>query len=667
MMKKLIVLSLIIILYYSLTKTQDPREFIQSRLNQIPNIAQEVERAIQETKNSVFNQLKNQEKYADKREAAVIKTDDKDLFADEAKNLKAREAIVKEKLKSFLGKNENLKIAFAGSGGGYRAMIYTLGALQGAHETGLLDTALYMSALSGSTWALNAFMESDGDIKALSKIIRENLEKNRVISIPGKNIGTPVPADLKKEIHQFNVMIENFFKKYLFNQPLTSIDIWGAAIANNILEKQDYLLSNQQDKVKAGSILPINTAASPQKAPDYHWYEFTPFDVRNLNTNQFVPTWAFGKTFKDNKSTDNAPEQALSFYLGTFGSAFAVNIEEIIRIGNVSEVISEALSQKIVDLIFDNVQMIRNKLKDFITTQKLPTHTPTIPAKVITPEHTETIVLTPEIPETRTKKCIPFTKICKTITIPAVPAITKTITIPAVTTPEIPGVEIPTQVINEVVNDFVNKLNIKQYKEPTKQTIKQEIKAQIDKALEVIPMEVKGARFFPAKLPGFDGQDVTLIDAGIDANIPLMPLVKRGVNAVIVLDASDPVKNAPELEKALNEMKKNGIIDLNDYPDLLPYSKYGTKSINFITSKGDAPTIIYIPMAKDADLKETEYLTPKELADLKEFNPAECTQKSDCNTFNFKYAPENFQNLFNLGKYNVVANIEKIKDALRGR
>ena len=44
------------------------------------------------------------------------------------------------------------RIAFAGSGGGYRAMLSTLGFLIGAQKIGLLDSALYTSALSGSTW-----------------------------------------------------------------------------------------------------------------------------------------------------------------------------------------------------------------------------------------------------------------------------------------------------------------------------------------------------------------------------------------------------------------------------------------------------------------------------------------------------------------------------------
>lgn len=46
-------------------------------------------------------------------------------------------------------------VAIAGSGGGYRAMVNTLGAISGAQETGIWDVVTYASAVSGSCWALS--------------------------------------------------------------------------------------------------------------------------------------------------------------------------------------------------------------------------------------------------------------------------------------------------------------------------------------------------------------------------------------------------------------------------------------------------------------------------------------------------------------------------------
>ena len=40
----------------------------------------------------------------------------------------------------------------------------------------------------------------------------------------------------------------------------------------------------------------------------------------------YVPMWAYGRVFKQGISQDDAPEKSLGFNLGTFGSAFSVNL-----------------------------------------------------------------------------------------------------------------------------------------------------------------------------------------------------------------------------------------------------------------------------------------------------------------------------------------------------
>ncbi|KAG8747162.1 hypothetical protein FRC10_002211 [Ceratobasidium sp. 414] len=65
-------------------------------------------------------------------------------------------------------------VAIAGSGGGYRAMVNTLGALKGAEETGILDCTSYLAGIS-----------DDGSypmpiMTAISRHLREPLEKQEV-------------------------------------------------------------------------------------------------------------------------------------------------------------------------------------------------------------------------------------------------------------------------------------------------------------------------------------------------------------------------------------------------------------------------------------------------------------------------------------------------------
>src|SRR5229473_1244104 len=76
----------------------------------------------------------------------------------EKKYLNNRLPIVKAALEKMLNRsldNKKIpKIALIGSGGGYRAMFCTTGSLNGAQKIGLLDTITYITALSGSTWAV---------------------------------------------------------------------------------------------------------------------------------------------------------------------------------------------------------------------------------------------------------------------------------------------------------------------------------------------------------------------------------------------------------------------------------------------------------------------------------------------------------------------------------
>jgi phospholipase A2 len=52
------------------------------------------------------------------------------------------------------------------------------------------------------------------------------------------------------------------------------------------------------------------------------WYEFTPLEIGSAHYGLYVPSWAYGRRFKDGISTDFAPEQSLGFHFGVFGSAY---------------------------------------------------------------------------------------------------------------------------------------------------------------------------------------------------------------------------------------------------------------------------------------------------------------------------------------------------------
>lgn len=85
-----------------------------------------------------------------------------DLCADELAFLRARKSKMRAAFAELVGVHEreiDLRdlpiISIAGSGGGYRALVNTLGSCAGAKAAGVWDVVSYISGVSGSCWAVN--------------------------------------------------------------------------------------------------------------------------------------------------------------------------------------------------------------------------------------------------------------------------------------------------------------------------------------------------------------------------------------------------------------------------------------------------------------------------------------------------------------------------------
>ncbi|KAM3584306.1 hypothetical protein VKS41_003130 [Umbelopsis sp. WA50703] len=135
--------------------------------------------------------------------------------------------------------------------------------------------------------------------------------------------------------------------------------------------KEDHAIKDEEkDAQSAGTENPDEKAARPHNANNiaeeagntekkedlssqsiadevdlYQWFEFTPYEVgseelsgkndyifiillaANVNFCQaWVPTWAFGRSFKGGNSSNNIPEQNLGSLMGAFGSAFTATL-----------------------------------------------------------------------------------------------------------------------------------------------------------------------------------------------------------------------------------------------------------------------------------------------------------------------------------------------------
>jgi len=234
-----------------------------------------------------------------------------------------RFAKVKKAQESMLGVNldpgDVLEIAFSCSGGGWRAMCCALGSCIGAKKIGLLDSTMYISSLSGSTWFLGPWLSTGLDIEEY---------KERAIDVASKGI------DLRK-ISDIGPIIDNLWVKFAYNQPLNVIDLYGALLGNALLrdlgkDPHQVYLTGQRAVISDGDFpMPIYTATLGERRKAEFWFEFTPYEAGSRWLCSYVPSWAFGRHFSRGISLNDAPEQSLGFLMGIYGSAFALDFEDM--------------------------------------------------------------------------------------------------------------------------------------------------------------------------------------------------------------------------------------------------------------------------------------------------------------------------------------------------
>jgi hypothetical protein len=169
---------------------------------------------------------------------------------------------------------------------------------------------------------------------------------------------------------------------------------------------------------------------------------------------------------------------------------------------------------------------------------------------------------------------------------------------------------------------------------------------------------------------------ITLIDAGLNYNLPIPPLLRteRQIDLIIVFDFSAHINNAKQLLKAESYANKNNLL----FPKIKDSESYKTVTNTisiFMEKDPKTPAIIYFPLVVDKivhdenSLNETlknnplisEKFTSQELNELKNFDLSKCTF---CSTFNLTYTEEEFRKLHNLIKFNLILNIEKIKETI---
>lgn len=271
-----------------------------------------------------------------------------ELAEGEKAYLAARTPKVRTALEKFLNTSMINKktptVALVCSGGGYRAMLYAAGALVGAQEIGLLDTASYMVGLSGSSWAISGWLLSGKPLKEYNDWLVDNIHFGL------KNITF---SDLK-------LMSDHLLVRYFSDDPLDIVDVYGALLANELFalhgnKKQRQTLSSQKEVIRAGTVpFPIYAAISAQSPESENlWYEFSPYEVGAawMGNGMYVPSWAFGRKFNQGTSTNFAPEQNFGVLMATFGLVPGATINRLFAEIDLKNKMPFSITKNIIDRI----------------------------------------------------------------------------------------------------------------------------------------------------------------------------------------------------------------------------------------------------------------------------------------------------------------------------
>ncbi|KAJ3103903.1 hypothetical protein HDU96_009094 [Phlyctochytrium bullatum] len=279
------------------------------------------------------------------------------LAEEERRFVEERRKGVARALSRFLGeevKPEDVPIiGIAASGGGCRAMVSTLGAVQGLSDLGLLDACTYMAGVSGSTWAMAQLYGVEKSARSALSHTKWALSRNLMNPLDFLDAFTGPLSELvlTGAVHRFHAPPSP--------KSLGIVDLFGVLLTSKFLVPQIALGAgadplevrevvarrlSEQVGVCEEQILPFpiysavtRVVASEAKARGdvYQWLEFTPFEVGFVSHARpdegfWIPTWSFGRTFDGGKSKDRFPETEVGILLGVFGSAFSADFLRII-------------------------------------------------------------------------------------------------------------------------------------------------------------------------------------------------------------------------------------------------------------------------------------------------------------------------------------------------
>ncbi|XP_016895834.1 cytosolic phospholipase A2 gamma [Cynoglossus semilaevis] len=219
-------------------------------------------------------------------------------------------------------------IAFLASGGGQRAAVALVGSLHQLQKDGLLDSLLYLSGVSGSTWSM-ASLYSDPEW---------SLNMDRAVSrLSGPGV----------ELNQALAWLVDTAQEESFSLS----DVWGVLTCAGIMKQMDQRRLSDEASYNATNPYPVYSAVEKtcfsHGATAGKWLEMSPHEAGFTEIGLFVPTTLLGSKFQKGELLEQKPEMDMIRLLGVLGSALADEdmIKDLIPWLNHKQILDDAAQQ----------------------------------------------------------------------------------------------------------------------------------------------------------------------------------------------------------------------------------------------------------------------------------------------------------------------------------
>jgi lysophospholipase len=189
--------------------------------------------------------------YVSSRKSSVIPKSWKAYLGNVEAQARKNHVTLPSYVSSILSGSESKapQLGIATSGGGYRAAIFgaaVLNALDGRNSSsakagigGLLESATYLSGLSGGSWLLTSLVQANFP-GIYTLVFRPNPEPTGASSgwggwLADMSLITPDGANLVEDAAYIEAILGDIVGKELAGFPITFIDVWSRALARHFV------------------------------------------------------------------------------------------------------------------------------------------------------------------------------------------------------------------------------------------------------------------------------------------------------------------------------------------------------------------------------------------------------------------------------------------------